>query len=134
LVSAIGITIGRIDGSVPPQERTGIVRAFQETSTPQVIVANPSAAGAGLTLHAASHAVYMSYPSQAAHFLQSIDRIHRRGQNASETVFHLLVFDKTIEEKELTRLFRKESTQADLLGDVFSLPRTVSDFIAEIDD
>jgi SNF2 family DNA or RNA helicase len=76
----------------------------------------------------------MSYPSQAAHFLQSIDRIHRRGQNANETVFHLLVFDKTIEEKELTRLFRKESTQADLLGDVFSLPRTVSDFIAEIDD
>ena len=134
LVSAMGITIGRIDGSVPPQERTGIVRAFQETSTPQVIIANPSAAGAGLTLHAASHAVYMSYPSQAAHFLQSIDRIHRRGQNASETVFHQLVFDKTIEEKELTRLFRKESTQADLLGDVFSLPRTVSDFIAEIDD
>ena len=134
LVSTTGITIGRIDGSVPPQERTGIVKAFQETSTPQVIIANPSAAGAGLTLHAASHAVYMSYPSQAAHFLQSIDRIHRRGQSANETVFHLLVFDKTIEEKELTRLFRKESTQADLLGDVFSLPRTVSDFIAEIDD
>ena len=134
LVSGMGITLGRIDGSVEPQERTAIVKAFQETATPQVIIANPSAAGAGLTLHAASHAVYMSYPSQAAHFLQSIDRIHRRGQSANETVFHLLVFDKTIEEKELTRLFRKESTQADLLGDVFSLPRTVSDFIAEIDD
>jgi SNF2 family DNA or RNA helicase len=134
LVSGMGITLGRIDGSVEPQERTAIVKAFQETATPQVIIANPSAAGAGLTLHAASHAVYMSYPSQAAHFLQSIDRIHRRGQSANETVFHLLVFDKTIEEKELTRLFRKESTQADLLGDVFSLPRTVSDFIAEIND
>jgi len=134
LVSGMGITLGRIDGSVEPQDRTAIVKAFQETATPQVIIANPSAAGAGLTLHAASHAVYMSYPSQAAHFLQSIDRIHRRGQSANETVFHLLVFDKTIEEKELTRLFRKESTQADLLGDVFSLPRTVSDFIAEIDD
>jgi SNF2 family DNA or RNA helicase len=134
LVCSLGVTSGRIDGSVPPQERTSIVKAFQETSSPQVIIANPSAAGAGLTLHAASHAVYMSYPSQAAHFLQSIDRIHRRGQSANETAFHLLVFDKTIEEKELTRLFRKESTQADLLGDVFSLPRTVSDFIAEIDD
>ena len=134
LVSGKGITLGRIDGSVAPQERTAIVKAFQETATPQVIIANPSAAGAGLTLHAASHAVYMSYPSQAAHFLQSIDRIHRRGQSADETVFYLLVFDKTIEEKELTRLFRKESTQADLLGDVFSMPRTVSDFIAEIDD
>lgn len=134
LVAGMGITLGRIDGSVAPQERTSIVKAFQETASPQVVIANPSAAGAGLTLHAASHAVYMSYPSQAAHFLQSIDRIHRRGQNASETVFHLLVFDKTIEEKELTRLFRKESTQADLLGDVFSMPRTVTDFIAEIDD
>ena len=134
LVAGMGITLGRIDGSVAPQERTAIVKAFQETASPQVVIANPSAAGAGLTLHAASHAVYMSYPSQAAHFLQSIDRIHRRGQNASETVFHLLVFDKTIEEKELTRLFRKESTQADLLGDVFSMPRTVTDFIAEIDD
>ena len=134
LVSGMSITQKRIDGSVPPQQRTEIVRSFQETSDPQVIIANPSAAGAGLTLHAASHAVYMSYPSQAAHFLQSIDRIHRRGQRASETIFHLLVFDKTIEEKELMRLFRKESTQADLLGDVFSLPRTVNEFIAEIDD
>ncbi len=134
LTRAMGLAIGRIDGSVSPQVRTDIVKSFQETSTPQVIVANPSAAGAGLTLHAASHAVYMSYPSQAAHFLQSIDRIHRRGQRANETIFHFLVFEKTIEEKELTRLFRKESTQADLLGDVFSLPRTVSDFIAEIDD
>jgi SNF2 family DNA or RNA helicase len=76
----------------------------------------------------------MSYPSQAAHFLQSIDRIHRRGQRATETVFHLLVFDKTIEEKEVSRLFRKETTQADLLGDVYSLPRTVEDFITEIDE
>jgi len=134
LVSSMSITHRRIDGSVPPQQRTEIVRLFQETLDPQVIIANPSAAGAGLTLHAASHAVYMSYPSQAAHFLQSIDRIHRRGQRAHETIFHLLVFDKTIEEKELTRLFRKESTQADLLGDVFSLPRTVNEFISEIDD
>ena len=134
LVSAMSLTWGRIDGSVPPQRRTEIVKSFQETPFPQVIIANPSAAGAGLTLHAAYHAVYMSYPSQAAHFLQSIDRIHRRGQRANETIFHLLVFQKTIEEKELQRLFRKESTQADLLGDIFSLPRTVTEFIAEIDD
>jgi SNF2 family DNA or RNA helicase len=134
LVSDMLITHRRIDGSVAPQQRTEIVKAFQETPNPQVIIANPSAAGAGLTLHAASHAVYMSYPSQAAHFLQSVDRIHRRGQRANETIFHLLVFEKTIEEKELERLFRKESTQANLLGDVFSLPLTVNDFIAEIDD
>jgi SNF2 family DNA or RNA helicase len=132
-VAKMGISVAGIDGSVPAEDRTKIVQQFQEEKTPQVIVANPSAAGAGLTLHAASHAVYMSYPSQAAHFLQSIDRIHRRGQRATETIFHLLVFENTIEEKEVSRLFRKESTQADLLGDVFSLPRTVEDFIAEID-
>ncbi len=133
-IHTLGLSVSRIDGSVPSEERTEIVRCFQEEKSPQVIVANPSAAGAGLTLHAASHAVYMSYPSQAAHFLQSIDRIHRRGQRATETVFHLLVFDKTIEEKEVSRLFRKETTQADLLGDVYSLPRTVEDFITEIDE
>lgn len=133
IVESVGLKVGRIDGSVPAEERTLIVKKFQEDKEPQVIVANPSAAGAGLTLHAASHAVYMSYPSQAAHFLQSVDRIHRRGQKSSETVFHMLVFDGTIEEKEVTRLFRKESTQADLLGDVYSLPRTVEEFMAEID-
>lgn len=132
-VRAMGLTVEVITGEVSPVDRTAIVARFQDEAEPRVIVCNPAAAGAGLTLTRASDAVYMSYPSQAAHFLQSLDRIHRRGQNASETNFYFLVFSNTIEDRELARLYRKEETQAELLGDLYQLPKTIEEFLEEID-
>ena len=55
------------------------MRKFQEDSRTMLFVANPAAAGAGLTLHKSHIAIYESMSNQAAHYLQSLDRIHRRG-------------------------------------------------------
>src|SRR6185295_12413361 len=71
----------RIDGSISAIEaRIEAVNRFQNDSATRVFLGNAAAAGAGITLTSAHHAVYESFSNQAAHYMQSIDRIHRRGQ------------------------------------------------------
>lgn len=107
----------RIDGSVSdPAERRQAVRRFQEDPAVSIFLGNPAAAGAGLTLHSARYAVYESLSNQAAHYLQSLDRIHRRGQNRDVRYVTLLARG-TVEEIEYARLRQKAEAQADLLGD-----------------
>ena len=81
-----------------------------------IFLGNPAAAGAGLTLHRARIAVYESFSNQAAHFMQSLDRIHRRGQERDVEYLALLARG-TIEETEYQRLLDKTDAQADILGD-----------------
>ena len=97
-----------------------------------LFVGNPAAAGSGITLHAAYDAVYLSYSSQAAHYLQSLDRIHRRGQVSDEVNYHILVCKNTIEETEIVRLRGKEVRQHGLLGDQVIFPSTLDEALAEL--
>jgi SNF2 family DNA or RNA helicase len=109
--------VARIDGSVSSvAERRDAIRRFQEDHTTMVFVGNPAAAGAGLNLHRSNVAIYESLSNQAAHFLQSLDRIHRRGQERSVRYVTLLA-EASIEEAEYQRLLDKADRQADLLGD-----------------
>jgi SNF2 family DNA or RNA helicase len=115
--------VARIDGSVSDvADRRDAVRRFQEDDSTMVFVGNPAAAGAGLTLHRSNVAVYESLSNQAAHFLQSLDRIHRRGQTRPVSYVALLA-EGSLEEAEYRRLLEKADRQADLLGDR-SEPRT----------
>lgn len=107
----------RIDGSTSSSEREIAVREFQNNDNTRVFIGNPSAAGAGITLHAANVAIYYSFSNQAAHYLQSLDRIHRRGQTASSVIYYLLICENTIEVSEIKRLRAKEVSQHDLLED-----------------
>jgi SNF2 family DNA or RNA helicase len=107
----------RIDGSISdPAERRQAVRRFQEDPAVSIFLGNPAAAGAGLTLHSARYAVYESLSNQAAHYLQSLDRIHRRGQGRDVRYVTLLARG-TVEEVEYGRLRQKADAQGDLLGD-----------------
>lgn len=120
----------KIDGSVGMRDRKNIVREFQNSDSPKVLAANPAAAGAGLTLTRARTAIYVSLPTQAAHYLQSLDRIHRRGQT-EDVDYHLIVCRGTIEENEVERLARKEKGQRRLLGDRSEMP-TLEEALAEV--
>ena len=75
-----------------------------------------AAAGAGLTLHRARYALYESLSNQAAHYFQSIDRIHRRGQSRAVEYINLLC-DQTIEVLEYEKLANKEEMARTLLSD-----------------
>jgi SNF2 family DNA or RNA helicase len=122
----------RYDGQVTDvDERREAVRRFQEDPECRLFVANPAAAGAGLTLHAARVAVYESFSNQAAHFLQSLDRIHRRGQERAVR-YVILLCEDTIDEAEFDRLKRKEAAAQNLLGDVVDAPITRELMLAEL--
>lgn len=107
----------RVDGTVGEiAARRDAVRAFQDDEDTRIFLGNPAAAGAGITLHAARIAIYESISNQAAHWMQSLDRIHRRGQQR-DCEYLLLICRDTIEEREFRRLREKTQAQSDLLGD-----------------
>jgi SNF2 family DNA or RNA helicase len=120
------------DGSVSVADRRAAIRGFQEDPAVRLFVGNPAAGGAGVTLHRARYAIYESMSQQAAHFLQSVDRIHRRGQER-EVEYLVLLCRDSIEEAEYQRLLDKEAAQRDLLGDGDAgLPVRRDQFLAEL--
>jgi len=79
-------------GAVPsgsasdPETREGRLRRFHLDEDCMVMIANPAAAGEGISLHTVCHeALYLDRSYVSTHFLQSIDRIHRLGLDPTET-------------------------------------------------
>lgn len=75
-----------IHGGVPSgldtdsSTREGKIKRFHEDSNCSVLIANPAAAGEGISLHTVCHnAIYLDRSYVSTHYLQSIDRIHRLG-------------------------------------------------------
>jgi SNF2 family DNA or RNA helicase len=125
----------RIDGQIDKvSDRKLMVDRFQNDDLCKIFIGNPAAAGAGITLHKASTAIYLSYSSQAAHYMQSLDRIHRRGQIAAEVNYFFLVGKNTIESKEIKRLLEKQERQSTLLGDSEDEIIELSKIIAELEN
>lgn len=84
-----GITSEVIDGSVSAIERSNVIRRFQETSEPRILVIQPQAASHGVTLTAANTVVFWSPVMSVETYLQCIARIDRYGQKNKMTVVHL---------------------------------------------
>jgi len=123
----------RYDGSVTDiAERREAVRRFQSDDETMLFVGNPAAAGAGLTLHRARYAIYESMSGQAAHYLQSLDRIHRRGQTRP-VEYTVLLCDATLELAEFDRLTGKEQSAQVLLGDLVEPPLTRESMLSELE-
>lgn len=124
--------LARIDGSVSDvSARRDAVRRFQDDDETMIFLGNPAAAGAGLTLHRSAVAIYESFSNQAAHFMQSLDRIHRRGQERP-VEYVVLLCDGSIEEDEYERVLVKVDSQADLLGDPVPLRPTRAMLLDEL--
>lgn len=102
-----GIRYGSIYGDVPQAERGGIVEDFQTNPDTRAFVAQIQTAGLGITLHAASVAVFYSLDFNYANYAQALARIHRIGQDQPVTYIHLLVED-SIDSKILDALNQKE--------------------------
>jgi SNF2 family DNA or RNA helicase len=67
------------------QTREGRLLRFHQDPSCMVMIANPAAAGEGISLHEVCHeAIYLDRSYVATHYLQSIDRIHRLGLGADE--------------------------------------------------
>jgi SNF2 family DNA or RNA helicase len=85
LLSDLGATFihGQVDtgDENDPNTREGRIKMFHDKNNKcNVLVANPAACSEGISLHTVCHdAIYLDRSYNAAHYLQSVDRIHRLG-------------------------------------------------------
>ena len=81
----------RIDGNTPQHLRQEMCTRFQEDTVTKAGVLSITAAGVGLTLHAASTVVFIELYWNPGNLLQAEDRAHRLGQKKVQfAVFYLL--------------------------------------------
>lgn len=100
--------------------REGKIKRFHDDPECMVLVANPAACSEGISLHqVCQYAIYLDRSFNAAHYLQSEDRIHRLGLalDAKPTV-EFVECENSIDQVVRERLTLKVSTMASALNDV----------------
>jgi len=88
-LTSLDITNEMIRGSVAAFERSEIIKRFQTSVDPRVLVIQPQSAAHGITLTAADTIVFWSPVMSVETYLQCIGRIERVGQVNKMTVVHL---------------------------------------------
>jgi SNF2 family DNA or RNA helicase len=94
LIDRRGMHSDVIDGRT--KDAGDVIERFQRGDI-NVLVCHPAAAGHGITLTAASYAVYYSMDFSYEKYQQSRDRIHRKGQTRPCTYYHLIA-EGTVDE------------------------------------
>lgn len=99
--------------------REGKLKRFHKDPHAMVLVANPAAASEGISLHTVcQYAIYMDRSYNAAHFLQSQDRIHRLGlPEGTVPIVEIVQCKDTIDQSIDQRLKDKVRRMADALND-----------------
>ena len=112
-----GVTHVTYDGRTSDGDRAQAIDDFRSGKA-RVFLANPAAAGEGLTLIEATVVVYYSHTFKLAERLQSEDRCHRIGQEKS-VLYVDFVCPGTIDEKIVSALRRKLNIASVITGDNF---------------
>lgn len=111
-----GVDAGADDDA---ETREGKIKLFHDDDNVQVMVANPAAASEGVSLHRiCHHAIYLDRTFNAAHYLQSEDRIHRFGlPKGQSTDIEIVECVGTVDETVRQRLGFKIDQMAQALED-----------------
>lgn len=98
--------------------REKIVSLFQDENCPfKVIIANPFAVAESISLHKSCHnAIYLERTFNAAHYIQSKDRIHRYGLSKDiKTNYYFILSEDSVDEVIDERLAIKESRMLSIM-------------------
>ncbi len=115
-----------ITGEIPPYEaeddeegeatREKRIAVFKSDPKRCVLIANAAACSESISLHkACQHAIYLERSFNAAHFLQSLDRIHRQGMPAGKTAHVEIPYVPCAIERVLNTRLKDRQTQLSLL-------------------
>ncbi len=119
-LASVGISSKTLYGATPIERddtegdietRESIIKEFHKSdSSFSVIIANPFAVGESISLHkACKNAIYLERTFNAAHFIQSKDRIHRYGLKPEDKInYYYLLSDNTTDRTIHERLEYKE--------------------------
>ncbi|CAN7509646.1 DEAD/DEAH box helicase [Variovorax sp. LjRoot290] len=101
------------------ESREGKIKLFHDDPNVRVMVANPAAASEGVSLHrVCHHALYLDRTFNAAHYLQSEDRIHRFGlPQGQKTTIDIVECADSVDETVRLRLGLKIGAMAEALED-----------------
>ncbi len=101
------------------ETREGKIKLFHDDPNVRVMVANPAAASEGVSLHRiCHHAIYLDRTFNAAHYLQSEDRIHRFGLPSDQkTTIEIVECIDSVDETVRERLRFKIGKMAEALED-----------------
>jgi SNF2 family DNA or RNA helicase len=101
------------------ETREGKIKLFHKDPNVRVMVANPAAACEGISLHrVCHHALYLDRTFNAAHYLQSEDRIHRFGLPKDQTTtIEIVECIGSVDETVRERLGYKIGQMAEALED-----------------
>lgn len=95
------------------------IKEFHTNPNKMVLVANPAAASEGISLHkVCQYAIYVDRSFNAAHYLQSEDRIHRLGLRPDQIpIIEIVQCENSIDELVQIRLERKVDVMSAALND-----------------
>ena len=118
LYGATPVATGDEEDDDTIETREKIIAEFhKEDSSFKVIIANPFAVSESISLHKVCHnAIYMERSFNAAHFIQSKDRIHRYGLKPGiETNYYYLLSEDSIDSVINDRLRAKEERLREII-------------------
>lgn len=99
--------------------REGKIKRFHDDATCKVLVANPAACSEGISLHTVcQYAIYLDRSFNAAHYMQSEDRIHRLGlATGAKPQVEFVECEDSVDQVVSRRLELKVRTMAQALED-----------------
>ena len=118
LYGATPVSVDDNTAATDIETRETIVKEFNNpNSDSKVIIANPFAVAESISLHKACHnAIYLERSFNAAHFMQSKDRIHRYGLPKDvKTTYYYLVSEDSVDETINERLRIKEDRMIEII-------------------
>ncbi len=111
--------------------REQLLARFKTDEDCRLLIANPAACAESISLHrVCHHAVYLDRTFNCAHYMQSLDRIHRLGlESGQRTHYYLIRAQNTIDEVIDNRLKQKMLNMEHVLED--DLPGSVPGYWAD---
>jgi len=118
------------------ETREGKIKLFHDDPNIRVMVANPAAASEGISLHrVCHHALYLDRTFNAAHYLQSEDRIHRFGlPPGQKTTIEIIECFDSVDETVRERLDYKINMMFEALEDSSLRPDPIALDPTDIED